>query len=202
MTSLLQRSQSSLFTVKKQDTILLITGLILGIVLGFALVFFRRATANNASQDLDNKGILVSRSNLIGSPAPGFTLKDLKGNKFTLDDFQGEVVLLNFWATWCAPCRLEMPELQKIFADQQKELLVVGINFDEPKEVVQSYVEEVGVTFPILLDPGGEVQDLYRVRNYPTSFFVDSQGIIRIQHIGTLSDSQLDRYLRQMGVVK
>ncbi len=188
--------------MKRQDTFLLITGLILGIGLGFALVFFRKVTTRNASQDLMNPGILISRGNLIGSHAPDFRLEDLTGKSVDLSDLHGRVILLNFWATWCAPCRLEMPELQKRFNEHQPELLVVGINFDEPVEDVRSYVDELGITFPILLDPGGVVQDLYRVRNYPTSFFVDEHGIVQIQHIGVLSADQMERYLRIMGVIQ
>lgn len=158
--------------------------------------------AENSSLAVNNPGLLVSRGNLVGSPAPEFRLKDLSGDEVKLSNYQGKVVLLNFWATWCAPCRLEMPELQKHFEELNHDLVVVGINFAEPDEIVLSYVKELGVTFPVLLDPGGEIQELYRVRNYPTSFFIDTQGIVRIHHIGILSAKQLDRYLHQMGVVQ
>lgn len=191
-----------IFGVKKQDTILLVAGLILGIGLGFALLFFRRAMADNTSLEVNNPGFLVSKGNFIGKPAPEFTLMDISGNEVMLSDYRGKVLLLNFWATWCAPCRLEMPELQERFVKLDREFVVVGINFAEPEEIVRSYVKELGLTFPVLLDPDGEIQELYRVRNYPTSFFIDEQGTVRIQHIGILSASQLDRYLRQMGVIE
>lgn len=187
--------------MNSKDTILLIAGLILGIGLGFALLFFRRATAQNPVSG-NYPGLLISKGSLINTLAPDFTLEDLSGAAIELADFQGHVVLLNFWATWCAPCRLEMPELQKLSDQFSPNFHILGVNFDEPADVVGAYVEELGLTFDILLDPGGVVQDLYRVRNYPTSFFIDEQGIVRIQHIGILSENQLDRYLRQMGVIQ
>ena len=81
-------------------------------------------------------------------------------------------------------------------------LEILAINFDEPMPQVEQFVEEYQLNFPVLLDPGGEVQKLYRVRGYPTTFIVDDNGIIRYHHIGLITDDQLDHYLTDMGAIE
>jgi thiol-disulfide isomerase/thioredoxin len=125
--------------------------------------------------------------------APDFTLRDLQGKETSLRDLRGQVVLLNFWATWCGPCREEMPIIQERYNDGGFALL--AINFDESKEIVQWFIDELGIDIPVLLDPGGRVQELYRLRGYPTSFFLDPDGVIRFIHIGEMTASDLDNYL-------
>lgn len=134
----------------------------------------------------------------VGAPAPDFTLQTPQGESVSLSDLRGQVVLINFWATWCAPCRVEMPAIQARY--NRGGFTVLAIDFDESADLVQAFVDELGLTFTVLLDPGGDVQNLYRVRGYPTSFFVDADGIIRVFHIGDMSESELDAYLVQLGV--
>lgn len=137
----------------------------------------------------------------IGAPAPGFELQTPLGEPIALEAQRGKVVLLNFWATWCAPCRTEMPLLQSA-ADEHAEagLLVVGVNFDETAEQVLAYAAELSLEFPLVLDPGGAVQELYGVRGYPTTALVDRQGNLATYHIGVLTPQQLDGYLVQAGL--
>jgi len=99
------------------------------------------------------------------------------------------------------PCRAEMPLLDAAlekYADAG--LVILGIDADEPASLVADFRDEFGLTFPLLLDPGAEVQQLYRVRGYPTTFFVDREGIIRAQQVGIMSESQLERYLGLLGI--
>lgn len=107
--------------------------------------------------------------------------------------------MLNFWATWCAPCRFEMPAIQDRF--DNTDLQVLAINFDESEDLVQPFVQELELTFPILMDPGAEIQKLYQVRGYPTSVFIDEQGLVQVVHIGILDENQLDGYLQDLGLV-
>ena len=136
----------------------------------------------------------------IGSTAPDFASTNIHGNKVKLSDFKGSPVLLNFWATWCQPCRLEMPYLQERHESYSSDLVVLAVNFDESVELVRSFTEELNLNFNILLDPGGNIQSLFQIRGYPTTYFIDSDGIIRAIHIGLLTESQLDEYLIQVGV--
>jgi len=137
----------------------------------------------------------------IGSPAPNFALKDLDGNMIYLEETHGKVVLLNFWATWCGPCRVEMPFFERTYAEfKDEDFVVLAVDFDEPIEAVRAFQEELNLNFPILLDPGGEVQRTYRVLGYPTSVLIDREGLIHAIHVGIMSDAQLDDYLGELGL--
>ncbi|NLG71452.1 MAG: TlpA family protein disulfide reductase [Chloroflexi bacterium] len=136
----------------------------------------------------------------VDSPAPPFELQSLAGETYRLEDLHGQPVVVNFWATWCAPCRLEMPLLDSYQAQYGDQLTILAVNFDEPQDLVQRFVDELGLTLPVLLDPGGKVVNQYRVRGYPTTVFIDAEGVIRYQHMGQLEERQLARYLEEMGV--
>jgi thiol-disulfide isomerase/thioredoxin len=134
------------------------------------------------------------------SLASDFILNDLDARQFRLSDFQGSVVVINFWATWCGPCRAEMPSLEERYQRYKDEgLIIFAVDYDEPPEVVRAYRDELELSFPVLLDPGGVVQRLYQIRGYPTSVFVDEWGLVRFRHIGVMSDRQIDSYLNQLG---
>lgn len=136
-----------------------------------------------------------------GSIAPDFKLRSLDGEEVRLSDYRGHPVLINLWATWCGPCRLEMPAIQDRFKLYEAGgFVVLAVNFDEPEGAVRDFRDELGLTFQILLDPGANVQKLYRNRNYPTSFFVDEAGIIQVHHIGVMTEGQLDENLAEIGV--
>ncbi len=137
-----------------------------------------------------------------GAPAPDFTLNQLDGSAIRLADLKGQVVLINFWATWCGPCRLEMPDIQKQYdALKDKAFTVLAVNLDEPADDVRRYTSDLALTFPVLLDPGAKVNDLYRVRGYPTTFFVNRDGVIQREHVGIMSDGQLKGYLTELGLL-
>ena len=117
--------------------------------------------------------------------APDFTLKDLYGNSVSLQDLRGKVVFLNFWATWCPPCRLEMPtmeELHKEFGDQG--LVILAINYRENPAEIKAFFEQHQLTFPALLDPEGKVLDLYKAWSLPTTYLINKNGEIVGKVIG------------------
>jgi peroxiredoxin len=137
---------------------------------------------------------------VIGERSPDFELSNLAGERVRLSDQRGKPVILNFWATWCSPCVVEMPNIQKYYERYPGDFSVLAVNADEPELTVKRFVEDMGLSFDILLDPGGDVQSLYQIRGYPTSYFVDGEGVIRVQHIGFLTEDQLADYLSQVGV--
>jgi peroxiredoxin len=179
---------------------ILAAGLILGSGLGLYLFFGNGSLGRGLSQGEPLEESSIDSSPIIGNPAPDFELGDLEGKSTRLSDLHGKIVLLNFWATWCLPCRSEMPVLEERLAANSSKLEVLAINFDEPPETVSGFVSELGLNLKVLLDPGGLVQDLYRVRGYPTTYLVDSDGIVRIQHIGLMTERQLDGYLARVGL--
>ncbi len=129
-----------------------------------------------------------------------FTLADLEGNKWTLKELRGKVVLVNFWATWCPPCRKEMPDLEALsneFKDQG--LVVLGIS-DEDGNKVKSFVAEHNYTYPILLDPGRKVNELYQVNGIPKTFVYDGQGQLVAQSIDKRTRDQFLGMLAEAGL--
>ena len=122
-----------------------------------------------------------------GFVAPDFTLKTPAGAEFTLASLRGRVVLVNFWASWCPPCKAEMPALQKVYQAYKDEgfvILAVDSTSQDSIENVQKFVNENNINFPILLDQSGEVSNLYRIQSLPTSFFIGTDGVIREIVIG------------------
>lgn len=122
-----------------------------------------------------------------GFPAPDFTLSTFDGDAVSLSSFRGRVVIVNLWASWCAPCRAEMPAIQKLYqANRDRDLVVLGVNstIQDSLPSARKFVDEVGVTFTILLDTTGSVSRRYLLRALPSTFIIDRQGVIRSVIIG------------------
>ncbi len=122
----------------------------------------------------------------VGEPAPGFQLLDLEGEMIRLEDFRGRPVLINFWATWCVPCRKETPDLVALQAEWGDTAQILGVNYYESADVAQGFVDEFSINYPTPLDSYGEVTGSYKLRGLPETFFLDGQGIIRDHRIGQL----------------
>ncbi len=116
----------------------------------------------------------------VGNRAPDFTLQTIGGKSVTLSDFRGKIVMLNFWLASCGACRDEMPHIQSVFDEwPDEELVILAVNVRESATAVQSSIESQGLTFPILLDSKGEADQVYRAPYFPTTFFIDGEGIIK-----------------------
>lgn len=134
----------------------------------------------------------------IGQIAPDFTLADLDGNKVSLDDFRGKVVFINFWASWCPPCRAEMPEIESVHQDyKDKGVVTIGVDIQEPEDVVRKYVSEGGFSWTFVLDKTGEVARRYNITGIPTSFFIDREGVIRAVNIGAMTKRAMEDRLAE-----
>ena len=132
-----------------------------------------------------------------GFLAPDFTLTSLDGSAVRLSDLRGKPVLINFWATWCGPCRAEMPHIQAAFETHSDDgLIVLGVNQMESLPSVASFVQEFGLTFPIPLDDDGTASQAYQVRGLPKSFFVDADGVIRDSFTGPMSAGLIESKLQ------
>lgn len=123
----------------------------------------------------------------VGRIAPDFTLTTVEGETLQLSQLRGKPVVLNFWATWCGPCRREMPTLERASQRFAGRVEFIGIDQGEPADVVVPYLEEVGVTFAVPLDSDMTVGDRYQVRGMPTTFFVDKEGVIRHIWMGEMN---------------
>jgi cytochrome c biogenesis protein CcmG, thiol:disulfide interchange protein DsbE len=148
-------------------------------------------------------GTLASSSDAPapGMPAPPFSTHRLDGGTVALESFRGRVVLLNFWALECPPCRIEMPELEKIHRRYSgRGLSVVGVTeMDPARDAVARFVAATGVTYPILLDPGARIGALYRIEAHPTSVVIDARGIVRFVNVGYLKgeEKEIERAVRE-----
>ena len=122
-----------------------------------------------------------------GFLAPDFTLDTLQGEKVTLSHLRGKIVVVNFWATWCLPCRKETPALEKAYEQYEDSgMVILGMNLTDQDSVsdVESFVQEFKLTYPILLDRDGSVSNLYQIEGLPTTFFINREGIIRTVIVG------------------
>lgn len=128
-----------------------------------------------------------------------FKLKDLNGKEVSLSDYKGKKVFLNFWATWCHPCKAEMPEMEKLYQEtKDSDLVILAVNLDEEKNTVQKFINSNKYNFPVLLDTGNIVADKYEIISIPTSFFIDKEGNIDYKHIGTMSIKDMKNYINNI----
>lgn len=134
----------------------------------------------------------------LGYSAPDFTLSTLDGGTLTLSDLRGKPVILNFWASWCGPCRVEIPALEAASQKAGSTAVIVGVDVLESPAVVEAFVAEMGMTYPIALDTSGEVSDLYRVQGFPTTYFIDAQGVIVEVYHGQLNEPLLRDRIRAL----
>nr|WP_249745386.1 TlpA disulfide reductase family protein [Mesobacillus boroniphilus] len=139
------------------------------------------------------KAIEASKSTIgigAGMVAPNFTLKNLAGEDVSLKDYRGKKVMLNFWATWCPPCKEEMPAMEKFYKEKSKDVEILAVNLD-PQNKVKAFVKDNEITFPILLDQDGATQQTYSIISIPTTFIIDEQGLILKKHIGSMTYEQM-----------
>lgn len=122
-----------------------------------------------------------------GFSAPDFTLDLLGGGQVTLSDLRGKVVLVNFWASWCPPCRAEMPAIEKVYRSFKPlglEVLAVNVTNQDSETAADAFARNLGLTFPIPLDRSGDVSARYTLRGLPSSYFIDREGVIRSVVVG------------------
>jgi thiol-disulfide isomerase/thioredoxin len=147
------------------------------------------------------RGTAYARQDALpGQPASNFELANVAGQPVKLSDFKGHPVILNFWATWCAPCREEFPELQFAAEAYGDSLTIIGINHtsgDDP-DLVPDFVAEYGITFPVLLDELGLVVEIYGVVGLPTTVFIDRQGVINQIITGPINKAVIEQKLTEL----
>lgn len=127
----------------------------------------------------------LASSGLTGQPAPDFALKSSSGDNLRLSEHRGDVVMVNFWATWCGPCRQEMPLLDELYSRYQRVgFSLLGVNIDDNSSKAMNMISELGVSFPVLFDSRKEVSKLYDVDAMPVTVIIDREGTIRYVHQG------------------
>ena len=169
------------------------------------------ATNSNVEDNSDKEGTknegVSSNANNDKTPAIDFELKDQYGKTHKLSDYKGKVVFLNFWATWCPPCKMEMPDIQKIYEKYEKQgektevvvLSVVAPNTQDEKDVegIKAFLEENGYTYPVLMDDGGYTFGAYRISSLPTTFMIDKEGNVFGYVQGGLTQEAMESIIEQ-----
>jgi peroxiredoxin len=140
----------------------------------------------------------LASSGLTGQPAPDFALKSSTGENLRLSEFRGDVVMINFWATWCGPCRQEMPLLDELYQRYERVgFSLLGVNIDDDSRKAMTMISDLGVNFPVLFDNTKEVSKLYQVNAMPVTVIVDRDGNVRHVHQGYKPGYE-DKYLDEI----
>jgi|DewCreStandDraft_2_1066082.scaffolds.fasta_scaffold49750_2 cytochrome c biogenesis protein CcmG/thiol:disulfide interchange protein DsbE len=134
----------------------------------------------------------------VGHPAPDFSLRTTEGVTITLSALRGRPVMINFWATWCPPCRAEIPHIQDASVRYAGEIVFLGVDSAEPAPIVADFAARYSLTYPLPLDVDGKVSALYQVYALPTTFFVDRAGVIRSIFSGPMTAAVLEERLQQV----
>lgn len=184
----------------KKILILGLSGLAIGLVLGGLILFLPGSVMMPVAKEFAADGGLQSGAPRVGQPAPQFSALSLTGEPITEQEFIGKNTVLNFWATWCVPCEVEMPVLQSAYEKYQSDLQIIGINAGESQQLIAPFLETHGITFEVAVDSDGSAQKNYLVLGLPITFFIDQAGTIIAQHIGELNEKQLAGYLQLLGV--
>lgn len=152
--------------------------------------FETRAVRDDGTEVVDDVGVEV------GELAPNFSASNFEGERFELADFRGKVVFLNFWASWCGPCRAEMPAMQDLLERYGDDLIVVAVNNQEAYRPATRFIEALDVSYSEFgLDPSGEIVEAYKVITMPTSYFIDAEGRISAVHLGQITfDEMVERF--------
>ncbi|WP_188455332.1 peroxiredoxin family protein [Virgibacillus oceani] len=193
--------------MKKNIIIVIVVGM-----LGFATYEFVTSPGQEDSGDVSGGMITsppkdseeeVKESDEVGLEkgefAPDFELETLEGERVRLSDYKGKRVLVNFWATWCPPCRAEIPDLEKLYDKKDVTILAVNLTESEKSENnITDFVEKFGMTFPVLMDVNSDVSSAYRVQAYPTSYMIDSNGRIQFIALGAMNYDRMVQELEKM----
>ena len=133
----------------------------------------------------------------VNYPSPVLTLKDIEGISHSLADYQGQIVLINLWATWCIPCREEMPALQSFYNKYKDSgFVVIGINDGDPEHDVLQFAQDYDLTFPIWLDPTYiATEQAFKTMNLPSSFVIDRDGTVQLMWVGGISHAMLEKHV-------
>lgn len=175
------------------------------ILIGVSLYTVKSSKLNNvqsnnqvASGNNSNANIAVIK-NPLKTKAPDIHLKDLGGKDVSLSDFKGKNVYLNFWATWCGPCRGEMPDIEKLYEEtKNSDLVILAVNLGEDSNTVKSFIDSNNYNFKILLDSDKAAASLYNINAIPTSFFIDKNQNIVAQKVGAMSIDEMRAYISSL----
>lgn len=186
-----------------------IIGLLVVVMIGFAgYDFYSKKKAEEEFKALQEEMIAQQKQLLgeelniglkVGDAAPDIVVKNEKGEDVLLSDFKGEPVILNFWATWCPPCRAEMPDMQQFHEDTQVNILSVNlIETEKSEEHVPEFIKEYGLTFDVYYDEQNKAAQTYKIQPIPTTYFIDKEGFISFAALGAINYETMAQELKKI----
>ena len=169
---------------------------IIGVIV-LCLVFFVGSTLYNTYKESKEKESVQLSKNV---QATDFTLPLLSGEEVTLQEYQGKIIILNFWASWCEPCNKEAPHLQNFYKKHKRdvEILAINVTTKDNRTDVEKFVEKYHLTFPVLLDESGDTSTMYGAFSFPTTIIIDREGTINQEILGPLNDDLLDNLIKTL----
>lgn len=183
--------------MKKYLAIIVLVGLI---IWGFISVQGNKSNLSGPS-GTQSQSLTVGLE--VGNTAPDFELQTVDGMSIKLSSLKGKKVILNFWATWCPPCRQEMPDMEQFYTDNKNnEMEILAVNLTETEKSradVPTFMKANDITFPVVFDEKGSVSNLYRISSIPASFIIDSQGVIQKKLVGPMT---YDSMKSMLGAIK
>ncbi|OES46116.1 redoxin domain-containing protein [Domibacillus iocasae] len=177
---------------KKWFGILLIA-LLVGIA-GFNLYNDRKEVT-----DIGEAGIAVNNDQNgieVGDKAPDFTLQRVDGKEVKLSDYEGKKVFLNFWATWCPPCKAEMPHMQSFYEEKPENVEILAVNVEESNEKAKDFADQYELTFPVLMDKDGTVAEIYEVYTIPTTYVLNEDGTVHQKIVGPMDEPMMKELVK------
>jgi peroxiredoxin len=144
--------------------------------------------------DIGETGIAVSNDKNgipVGEKAPDFQVETMDGEKVKLSDYRGKKVFLNFWATWCPPCKAEMPYMQSFYEEKPENVEVLAVNLEESASKAKDFADQYGLTFPVLLDHSGAVAEVYDIYTIPTTYVLNEDGTVHQKIIGPMDEAMM-----------
>jgi cytochrome c biogenesis protein CcmG/thiol:disulfide interchange protein DsbE len=167
------------------------------ILLGAAVAFYIPYLQVNANLSSATTVDISAVPAKVQFDAPSLSLADLHGVRHSLSDFRGQVVLVNLWATWCPPCKVEMPALQDFYSKYKNEgFNVIAVEDGDPAGEVAAFVNQFGLTFPVWLDPTYQATDhAFKTANLPSSYVIDRSGKVRLEWVGAISEQNLETFV-------
>lgn len=174
----------------------------LGILLLVALIGiagFNLYSDRKNVTDIRNTGIAVENDETgiaVGDKAPDFVLQTVSGEKVKLSDYKGKKVFLNFWATWCPPCKEEMPHMQSFYEKKPEHVEILAVNFEESQQRITDFTGQYGLTFPILMDKDGKVAEIYEIYTIPTTYVLNEDGTVNQKIVGPMDQAMMETIIQ------
>jgi thiol-disulfide isomerase/thioredoxin len=172
----------------------IVATILVGVAIAALVFYFDRPNTTGASQAITLTAVARGPAPKVGQPAPDFEVRTLDGETHVLSEFRGRPVWINFWASWCPPCRAENPDIQAVYAANQADgLVVLAIAIGENDKDVRGYADRTNLTYEIGLDGGTDIAAAYRIVGIPTHYFIDRDGILREWRIGSMNKGTMEK---------